>query len=354
MNEIEAAPTPPSPPDNAAEIIAASNPPAPVDFTEFGLAAPELAPASPAAVMAEDSRIAPYLAGGAFRKRGDWLKSAVASLLAVAALAAIAVWGNWEFFKTYGVTPVREQGTARIFTSGAPERYRAFVERINAQILEARRQTALDGMRVLLQDLAGDEADDAVPLRRWLLTEMLVLADFPELQVALAEGEEWFGNLVELAQSDGAVVPPYRAMEHYAYLLARHRPGDYQPLLALLNGVRAEYSRQLDANPVLLKLEAENHLAAMPVWLEGGSARAEHWRGADRAVAALRRWLGAEAPDYLRLEAMRWSRLLQCFYPLQKEISIDSATFQKEQVEQLTAQYREAFDKVKARPAEAQ
>lgn len=315
----------------------------------FNLEKGAFEPVSADAVMLENRRIAPFLSDAHLRTGVDRARNIGYAALSVFLAVLFALVGNWSIFKRASLPEPEAPELPARFASSAPAALAGRVARINDFIDQNNWKSTQDNLRTLLAESAGDESGLADDPRRWALTELLVLSNLLH-DKDFQEVEQYYEGLLRLAAKQGAAAPPYRAMLAYARRVADYYAGSYDRILPVLEHIRAEYSGLMDASAFLLKNEAECHIRLLPTWREKGTERSDRWRGANRALAALRRLVGENDEIYLALELEKWTVALRCFYPWPiggDAITMANATYAKAAVEEQVRKYRQSLAKAR-------
>lgn len=270
--------------------------------------------APPLSVMLENPKIAGFLKEEAPVSAQTKIHGLAAGFAVLAATALIVWLGGWEVFQRYQPLGTEASAAPSRYLLSVPERYRRDVGDINALLDEGRFATAFETIGKLRQSLAeGEIKPELLPLREWANTELLALA--PRMTpIPYEDAAVWYGELAAWAKERGDAHPSFRAMGAYAVLVENKGSViDGTLLLGLVDAMRADYGPELDKNRTLLKIEAETHLAALPVWRQTEPDFTDHWRKINRAVSAFGLLAGETDEEYLLLDRKRWTAMRRCF-----------------------------------------
>lgn len=270
--------------------------------------------ARPLDVMREDAVVGPYLKDVVAVPARKQVYSASAGLAFLLVAAFVAWFGGWELFQRYQPVEPDAPPTPAGFQLSVPEPYRADISAVNTLLAEERYASAYDSLKNLRETLAGDSARDTLSMREWVNMQLLILA----LRMSpppYGDAAAWYGELEGWARERGAAHPPFQAMAAYTVLVENNGDvTDRALLMKLLEAMRNDYGQELDRAKPLLRIEAEAHMAALPLWRQTEPDFSNHWRRINHAVDAFGRAAGEAREEYILLDKKRWETMKRCFY----------------------------------------
>lgn len=274
----------------------------------------DVAKALPLDVMREDAAIGPYLKENVPATARERARSAAAGLAVLLAVALVAWLGGWELFQRYRPVEADAPPTPAGFHLSVPEPHRMAISAVNALLAEERYASAYDSLKNLRESLALESGLDTLSIREWVNMQLLVLA----LRISPPPHDDaavWYGELEAWAGKRGAAHPSFQAMSAYTMLVEGNgSPADRALLMKLVEAMRNDYGQELDRSKPLLRIEAEAHMAALPLWRQTEPDFSNHWRRINHAVDAFGRVAGEAREEYVLLDKKRWETMKRCFY----------------------------------------